>query len=114
MHQNNIHRTNKLRVHQKAAIMSLTSHSGTDREIIAKFSQNYRKIIALISPLETAVSCEIIDGIFSKLSQNYRTIFRTHFPIRNCRFFVKLSQNYRTSALYKLLDRSLKKKTVGK
>ena len=59
---------NKLRVHQKAAIMNLTSHSEKIiatfshsfplkncrfREIFAKFSQNYRKIIALISPLES-------------------------------------------------------------
>ena len=60
---------NKLRVHQKAAIMSLTLHSEIITakfshlfyhlkrsilcDIIAKFSPNYRKIIALIPPLET-------------------------------------------------------------
>ena len=71
--------TNKLRVHHKAAIKSIKSHS---EKIIAtfpapfsheklpisvNFSQNvrqiianYRKIIALISPLETADFYEIV------------------------------------------------------
>ena len=76
-----------MRVHHKAAIKSLTSHS---EKIIATFSHSF--------PLKNCRFCEI----FAKFSQNYRKIiakfsqnFRTHFTIRNCRFYVKLSQNYR-------------------
>ena len=133
---------NKLRVHQKAAIMSLTSQSWTDRtkklpQIFTKCSQHYRNIFALISPLETADVCEIVDWIIAKFSQNVPLIIALIFPLETAdfceivdRIIAKFSQNfrkiiapispletadvwnfrrnYRTSALYKLLDRSLK------
>ena len=54
---------NKLRVHQKAAIKSLTSHSD---KIIAKLSQIFDGIFALISQLETADFCEIIAKLSSE------------------------------------------------
>ena len=74
---------NKLHVYHKAAIKSLTSHS---EKVIAKLSQhfpirncrfyvklstelsqNFRKIIAPISQLETADFCEIFDGIIARV-----------------------------------------------
>ena len=51
---------NKLRVHHKAAIKSLTSHS---EKIIATFSHSF--------PLKNCRFCEI----FAKFSQNFRKIF---------------------------------------
>ena len=90
-------------------------HQSCDHEFNVAFRKNYRKIIALISPLETVDFMWNYRKIIAKLSQNYRKIFakfsqnyRTHFPIRNCRFLWNFRRNYRTSALYKLLDRSLK------
>ena len=97
--------TNKLRVHHKAAIKSIKSHS---EKIIATFpapfsheklpisvifSQNVRKIFAKFSHsfshLEMPIFWEIVDGIIANFSQNVRQIianYRTHFLIRNCRF----------------------------
>ena len=80
---------NKLRVHHKAAIKSIKSHS---EKIIATFPAPFLHEKLLIS---VNIS-QNVRKVFAKLSPN----FRTHFRIRNCRFFVKLktelSQNYRT------------------
>ena len=67
--------TNKLRVHHKAAIKSIKSHS---KKIIATFPAPF-----LHEKLPISV---IFRKMFAKLSPN----FRTHFPIWKCRFFVKL------------------------
>ena len=70
--------TNKLRVHHKAAIKSIKSHS---EKIIATFPApfSHEKL-----PISVNFS-QNVRKVFAKLSPN----FRTHFPIRNCRFFVK-------------------------
>ena len=63
--------TNKLRVHHKAAIKSIKSHS---EKIIATFP-------APFSHEKLPISVNFSQNV-RKLSQNYRT----HFSIRNCRF----------------------------
>ena len=63
--------TNKLRVHHKAAIKSIKSHS---EKVIATFP-------APFSHEKLPISVNFSQNV-RKLSQNYRT----HFPIRNCRF----------------------------
>ena len=70
---------NKLRVHHKAAIKSIKSHS---EKIIATFPApfSHEKL-----PISVNFS-QNVRKIFAKFSPN----FRTHFPIWKCRFFVKL------------------------
>ena len=89
--------TNKLRVHHKAAIKSMTSHS----------EKNYRNISSTIFAWETADFSEFFRKMFAKLSQIIAKLSHS-FPHQKLPIFMKLSQNYRLSALYKLLDHSFK------
>ena len=91
--------TNKLRVHHKAAIKSIKSHS---EKIIAtfpapfsheklpisvNFSQIFRKIFAKFS--------QNFRQIFAKFSPNFRQIFAPIFPFGNADFLGNCRRNYR-------------------
>ena len=53
---------------------------------MCNYRRNYRKIFALISPLETANLCEIVDGIIAKLSQIFDGIIALISPLETADF----------------------------
>ena len=70
---------NKLRVHHKAAIKSMTSHS----------EKNYRNISSTIFAWETADFSDVFRKMFAKWSQNYRHIFALISPFETAGFLWK-------------------------